>query len=463
MTETTKTTETLIDMAPGDAVPLLRVAAADFAARLEEEPERTRTWVAAQGFRARPRTHCVVPSESGGIEKVFAGLDESTELWEGARLGTELPAGTYAVEGECGEPHLFALGWRLASYSFDRYRESEARPRPVLVAPEGCDAALARREADAIGLTRDLITTPAADMGPDALADAATELAEEFGAAIEVTVGDDLLRDNYPVIHAVGRAAEVAPRLIDLRWGDASHPKITLVGKGVCFDSGGLDIKPAGGMLLMKKDMGGAANVLGLARLIMSGGLKIRLRVLIPAVENSIAGNAMRPLDVLTSRSGRTIEVGNTDAEGRLVMQDALTEAASEKPEAILDFATLTGAARVALGLELPALFCNDEEMAAGILLHGNQAEDPLWRMPLFRPYRRQLDSSVADLNNVSRERTGGAITAALFLEEFVDPVTPWAHIDLMAYHSSSRPGRPEGGEALGIRAVHSWLRARYA
>lgn len=455
-------TETLIETAPSQAIPLVRLTAADLSARLEDEPERTRTWVAARGFRGKAGSHCVVPSESGEIEKVFAGLDAATELWEGSRLGSSLPAGTYAVEGECPDPQLFALGWRLASYSFDRYRAAEKQPAPVLVAPEGCDAALARLEAEAIGLTRDLITTPAADMGPDALAVAATKLAEEFGAAIEVTVGDDLLRDNYPVIHAVGRAAEVAPRLIDLRWGPESAPKITLVGKGVCFDSGGLDLKPAGGMLLMKKDMGGAANVLGLARMIMASELKLRLRVLIPAVENSVAGNAMRPLDVLTSRSGRTIEVGNTDAEGRLVLQDALTEAASEEPEAILDFATLTGAARVALGTDLPALFCNDEEMAAGILLHGGQVEDPLWRMPLFHPYRRQLDSSVADLNNVSRERTGGAITAALFLEEFVDPVTPWAHIDLMAYNSGSRPGRPEGGEALGIRAVHAWLSAKY-
>jgi len=301
---------------------------------------------------------------------------------------------------------------------------------------------------------RDLINTPAGDLGPAELATAARKLAKAHGGRLSVIAGDALLKRNYPAIHAVGRASAKAPRLIDLRWGRRG-PKVTLVGKGVCFDSGGLDLKSAAGMKLMKKDMGGAAHVLGLASMVMAAGLPLRLRVLVPAVENSVSGDAFRPLDVLETRKGLTVEVGNTDAEGRLVLCDALAESSREKPDLLIDFATLTGAARVALGTGLPALFCNDEALAGTLLGHGLARHDPLWRLPLHRPYRASLDSPVADLNNISDGPYGGAITAALFLEAFVGDGVPWAHVDLMAWNTGASPGRPQGGEAMGLRAVY--------
>jgi len=291
---------------------------------------------------------------------------------------------------------------------------------------------------------------------------AAARLAEEFGGRCSVVAGDELLRQNYPTIHAVGRAASRPPALADLRWGAADAPLVTLVGKGVCFDSGGLDLKPASGMKLMKKDMGGAATVLGLASALMSAGAPIRLRVLVPAVENAVAGNAFRPLDVIRTRSGKTVEIGNTDAEGRLILCDALAEAASEKPALLVDMATLTGAARVALGPDLPALFCNDDALAADLIRAGGAESDPLWRMPLFQPYRKMLDSKVADLNNVADWSYAGAIIAALYLAEFVPAGIPWAHLDVIAWNTSAKPGRPEGGEAMGLRALYAHIRQRF-
>ncbi len=301
-------------------------------------------------------------------------------------------------------------------------------------------------------------------MGPAELAAAAERLAAEHGAAMRVVVGDALLAENYPCIHAVGRAAAASrqPRLVDLTWGDAAAPRVTLVGKGVCFDSGGLDLKPSSGMKLMKKDMGGAAHVLGLASMVMAAGLPVRLRVLIAAVENAVSGDAMRPLDVLATRKGVTVEVGNTDAEGRLVLADALWEAGRDKPELLVDVATLTGAARTALGPDLAALFSNDESLAADLLGAGEAAHDPLWRLPLFKPYRRMLDSKVADLANVSDSPYAGAITAALFLQEFVPPGTAWAHLDVLAWNPAGRPGRPDGGEALGLRALYAVIAQRF-
>jgi leucyl aminopeptidase len=296
-------------------------------------------------------------------------------------------------------------------------------------------------------------------MGPPHLAEAAKDIARAHKAKFNVIVGDDLLKKNYPAIHAVGRAAARPPRLIELAWGN-SGPRLTLVGKGVCFDSGGLDLKTAAGMLLMKKDMGGAALMLALAQMIMDAGLKIRLRLLIPAVENAVDGNAYRPLDVIRTRKGITVEIGNTDAEGRVILCDALAEAQSDKPDLILDAATLTGAARVALGPDLPALFCNDDDVADALLRHGRAEDDPMWRMPLHKGYRRMLDSKVADINNVSDGPYAGAITAALYLQEFIDPGTPWAHIDTMAWNTRDRPGRPEGGEALGLRALFAFVSA---
>ena len=295
-------------------------------------------------------------------------------------------------------------------------------------------------------------------MGPEELAGAASSLAAKHGARCSVIVGDDLLARNYPAIHAVGRASTREPRLIDIVWGEVDHPKVTLVGKGVCFDSGGLNLKPSAGMKLMKKDMGGAANMLGLAHMVMSAGLPVRLRVLIPAVENSVSGNALRPLDVVPTRKGLTVEIGNTDAEGRVILADALCEAASEEPALLIDFATLTGAARVALGVELPALFSNDDALADALQAHGKAESDPLWRLPLWQPYRRHVESTVADLTNAPESPFAGAITAALFLAAFVDPVPSWAHVDLMAWNTEPRPGRPKGGEAMGMRAVYAHL-----
>jgi leucyl aminopeptidase len=337
--------------------------------------------------------------------------------------------------------------------------------------PEGADHKSLEAAVEATYLVRDLINTPAGDMGPAALAGAAKKLAQSHKATFKVIVGDELLKKNYPAIHAVGRAVETqdqAPRLIDFKWGKANAPKLTLVGKGVCFDTGGLDLKSAGGMKLMKKDMGGAANVLGLAHMIMAAKLPLRLRVLIPAVENSVSGNALRPLDVVGSRNGKTIEIGNTDAEGRVILADALAEAVNDKPNLIIDFATLTGAARVALGTELPALFTNDDKFADTVTKTGLSEQDPLWRLPLWPGYRKMIDGKTADLTNAPEGGFAGAITAALFLQEFIEPqgtnkITPkWAHIDLMGWNPTAKPGRPDGGEAMAIRTIFKTLKDNY-
>ncbi len=317
--------------------------------------------------------------------------------------------------------------------------------------------------ARAVFLARDLANTPAGDLGPEELAAAAVDVAEAAGACHRVVVGDGLLVENYPTIHAVGRASSRAPRLVDIRWGDPAAPKLTLVGKGVCFDTGGLDLKGASGMRLMKKDMGGAAIMLGLAQAIMNADLPVRLRVLLPCVENAVSGNAMRPLDIIRTRKGITVEIGNTDAEGRLILCDALAEASTEAPALLVDMATLTGAARVALGPEVAALFCNDDTVAASLLAAAAAEEDPVWRMPLWRPYRKMLDSKIADINNVSEGPHAGAITAALYLQEFVAPGIPWAHFDVMAWNPQSRPGRPEGAEATALRALYAHIAHRFA
>jgi leucyl aminopeptidase len=331
-----------------------------------------------------------------------------------------------------------------------------------LVWPADADRGRVERLAAAVFLARDLANTPAGDLGPEELAGEAVGVAKAAGGRHRVIVGDDLLAENYPTIHAVGRASARLPRLVDIVWGDAAAPKVTLVGKGVCFDSGGLDLKTASGMRLMKKDMAGAAIVLGLAQAIMDAGLPVRLRVLLPCVENAVSGNAMRPLDIVRTRKGLTVEIGNTDAEGRLILCDALAEASTENPELLVDMATLTGAARVALGPELAALFCNDEELAQGLLEAAEAEEDPMWRMPLWRPYRKMIDSKIADINNVSESPHAGAVIAALYLQEFVDPQIPWAHLDVMAWNPQSRPGRPEGAEATALRALYAHIAQRF-
>ncbi|MHA1113852.1 MAG: leucyl aminopeptidase family protein [Alphaproteobacteria bacterium] len=449
--------------APRDAIPIEPVRSSDFDDWLARQPAPVRRWIEPTGFRGNPGGFRLVPGDAGAIGRVVLGTGSET-IWDYAALPRDLPAGAYRLVGRQSKRAATeaALGWALGTYRFARYRAPAKGPRARLAWPAGCDRDAATRMAAAIFLVRDLINTPAADMGPAELAAAARKLGKAHRARVTVTAGEALAKANYPAILAVGRGSARAPRLIDLRWGPAKAPRVTLVGKGVCFDSGGLDLKPAAGMRLMKKDMGGAAHVLGLAAMIMGAKLPIRLRVLIPAVENLPSGTAYRPLDVIRMRNGMTVEVGDTDAEGRLVLADALAEASREKPDLVIDFATLTGAARAALGTELPALFCNDDGLAAAYLDHGTGEGDPLWRLPLWDPYRRLLDSPTADLGSTGAGPHGGAITAALFLREFVGDGIPWAHIDLMAWNVAARPGRPEGGEAMALRATFALIAGRY-
>ncbi len=448
------------------AIPIHALATNELSTWLEGAPSEVQTWVDAHGFEAKPGSYLVVPETGGGIAGVLAGVSDPVSLWDLASLAKALPGGTYALAptpalSDAAKAEALMLGWILGSYNFDRYKE--AAPSPAkLTPPEGVEARRVETLAEAIYTVRDLVNTPANDLGPSALASAAKGLAERFDARFDVTIGNALLDNNFPAIHAVGRAAKDEPRLIEMTWGDPAHPTVALVGKGVCFDSGGLDIKSATGMKLMKKDMGGAAHVLGIALAVMALKLKIHLKVLIPAVENAISGDAMRPMDVVRTRAGISIEIGNTDAEGRVILADALTRAGESEPKLVIDFATLTGAARVALGTELPALFCNDDALADAVLIAGRDTEDALWRMPLWPGYRKMIEGKVADITNAPDGGYAGAITAALFLEKFAPKDAAWAHIDLMSWNVSSKPGRPEGGEAMGLRAVVATLTARY-
>lgn len=429
----------------------------------KERSKFVKAWADSAAFIAKAGQHLLVPEKDGGLWAVLLGVSPDDLIWQCSRLPMLLPRGKYSL-ADCqsaDEANALCLGWGLGAYHFDRYRKNK-RVEATLVWPTIADRSWVTALVEAAKLGRDLVNTPAEDMGPDALGAVAKVVASEGGAVYQEIVGQALIEKNYPSIHAVGRASSRAPRLADFTWGDPEDPKVTLVGKGVCFDTGGLDIKPADAMKLMKKDMGGAACVLAIAKAVMQLKLKIRLRVLIPAVENSIAGNAFRPLDVLATRKGLTVEVGNTDAEGRLVLSDALTEADSEKPELLIDMATLTGAARIALGTELPALFSPADDVAQGLLDSATQVNDPFWRLPLHKPYRRLLESKVADLSNVSAGSYAGAITAALFLQEFVSPKTPWVHIDTMAFNIEALPGRPYGGEVLGMRAILHYLARRF-
>ena len=426
-------------------------------------PKPAAAWVRASGYSAKPGGVLLLPGKGDTpIGGALVGLENDHDLWSWGGAAASLPGGRYYLDADLSsrDATRAALGWALGCYRFSRYKPAE-RAVPELVWPDAADRAVATAAATATYLARDLINTPAADMGPDGLAEAAAALAKEFKADCSVIVGDDLIDHNFPAIHAVGRAADRAPRLIDLAWGDGSAPKVTLVGKGVCFDTGGLDLKPSRSMALMKKDMGGAAVALGLAHMIMAANLPVRLRVLIPAVENSVSGNAMRPRDVLRTRKGLTVEVGNTDAEGRLVLADALALAVEDEPALLIDFATLTGAARSAVGTEIAALFSPDDALAESLHRHGVAEGDPVWRLPLWRPYRRLIDSPVADINNAGDSPYAGAVTAALFLSEFVGDGVPWAHFDIMAWNVGTRPGRPEGGEAMAMRAAFAAIRER--
>jgi len=462
----------LVDANPA-AVPVHAVAKAAYAAWLAGQDARTQAWIAGSGFKGQRGRALLLPGESGALECVVYVLDDEGlgGPWAWAALQGQLPKGGVFVLAQLPSEQAAtdaALGFALADYAFERYRkpdvEESGGEKPRLVWPVGADRAYVRAAHGAARLARDLINTPASDMGPAELARAAKDLAQATGASYAEVVGVDLIREGYPAIYAVGRGAEDgrAPRLVDLRWGREDAPKVTLVGKGVCFDSGGLDIKSTANMKLMKKDMGGAAHALALASMIMALGLGVRLRVLIAAVENSVSATAMRPLDVVATRAGLSVEIGNTDAEGRVILADALALASEDHPDVLIDFATLTGAARVALGTEVPALFCNDEALAAQMLDASLRASDPLWRLPLWQPYKKQIKSKVADLKNDTDSSYGGAITAALFLEAFVGQGIPWAHVDLMAWNVSSQPGRPEGGEAMGLRAIFALLQSRF-
>ncbi|MGB6087695.1 leucyl aminopeptidase family protein, partial [Parvibaculum sp.] len=414
------------------------------------------------GFKGEAGKVLLLPDGAGGLSGVLLGLGDGSDPFVTGALPPALPLGDYRFAGAfSGDPAKAAFGYALGTYRFTRYSGS-AREWPRLMLPEGVDGEEVSRLARATFLVRDLINTPPNDMSPADLAAAAAKVAEAHGAEFSTIEGEALLKENYPMVHAVGRAAAVAPRLIDMRWGRTDAPKVTLVGKGVCFDTGGLDIKPSSAMLLMKKDMGGAASVLALAQMLMEAKLDIRLRLLISAVENSVSGNAFRPGDVLPSRKGITVEIGNTDAEGRLVLADALAEADSEAPDLIIDMATLTGAARTALGPDLPPFYTDDDALAGEIAAAAEAMSDPLWRLPLWKPYDSWLESKIADVNHVSDGPFAGSITAALFLRRFVEKARAHVHFDIYGWSPKPKPGRPTGGEAQGIRALYHLLKRRY-
>lgn len=429
---------------------------------LSKQPVSIKKWLTTSDFKPKHRAFTLLPDTEAGC-RVLLTLEDFTDCWALADLPYKLPVGDYLLESTHSDSFVsMAIGWGLGAYRFRRYKNKSRLPARLMVTDETIYDAVSRT-VSACTLVRDLINTPAEDMSPPQLADATKKLADEHGAICKVIVGDNLLEQHYPAIYQVGRASMHPPRLIDLRWGATGDPEIVLIGKGVCFDTGGLDLKPSRGMRHMKKDMGGAAHVLGLAQLIMSENLPVRLRVLIPAVENAVSGNAYRPGDVLSTRKGLTVEIDNTDAEGRLVLCDALTAAHDENPELIIDFATLTGAARVALGTELPVFFTRNESLAQDLLNLGKRSQDPLWQLPLYDDYSHQLESEIADLLNCSASPFGGAITAALFLESFVSSQEiDWLHIDLMGWNIRKRPGRPLGGEAMGMRAVFAYIEARF-
>ena len=458
----------IIENKTTDFVPVFIIAKDDFSAWLDQQDAIVKNWLGIIQFKANAGHSVLVPDNNGGIHSVIFITYKEFDAAFYARLPAMLPAGDYKVETELSTPNAYhlALGWLLQQYEFTDFKTKKRtteNDKPRLIAPVTLDVKKVENEANAIFLARDLINRPANDLTPTSLADEAEKIARRYNSKVRIIIGDDLIKENYPAIFTVGQASITPARLVDFTWGNADAPKVTLVGKGVTFDTGGLDIKDAGSMLTMKKDMGGAATALGLAQLIMAQNLNVCLRVLIPAVENAIAGNAMRPLDVMKTRKGLTVEIGNTDAEGRLILADCLFEAAQEKPDLLIDFATLTGAARVALGPELPAIFCQQEELTAELLESSRQTNDPVWPLPLWPGYRQNLESRVADLNNISAGGFAGAIHAGLFLQEFVEPDTNWIHIDTYAWNYKSRPGRPEGGEALALRACYNLIERRYA
>lgn len=459
-------TDVLIHAAES-AVPVHLLTEATAPAFLSAADGVAASLAALQGFKAQPGGLVVAPGEGGAPGQVLFGLGAGTDAFVLRQLPSRLPAGDYRLANlpDGLDSTQAAVAIALGSYVFDRYKRERGKPRARFVLPEGCDADEALRLAHAAALARDMINTPAEDMGPLQIETIAREIAEQHGAELAVTLGPDLLRSGYPAVHAVGRAAAAGrePRLIEMSWGDPAHPVVALVGKGVVFDTGGLNLKTGAGMKLMKKDMGGAAHVLALARLIMSARLPVRLVVLAPVVENVVAADSFRPGDVLSSRKGLSIEIGNTDAEGRLILADALTRAGEHDPVLTVDFATLTGAARVALGPQLPPLYTDDDDWAAAVAEAAREVSDPLWRMPLWSPYAEALNSDIADLSNDGDAwAQAGSVVAALFLKRFAPTSGAWMHLDVMAWNPRSRPGWPAGAELQGVRAVYEAIRRRF-
>jgi leucyl aminopeptidase len=457
----------LVDERPQTTIPVWFVTEENWPSIRDGLPEETRAFAIAMGFAPKPGRHVVAPRRDGSISAVLLGV-EAMKPGEGptmvtGKLATVLPEGFYEFADAPPEgAEQAALAWLLSSYAFDRYRSSGGKTFPQLVAPAKIDVRKTNMLAESVCFGRDLINIPACEMGPVALEKAAQALAAEHGAVTQSIVGEQLAEQNFPLILTVGRAAAEEPRLVDMRWGDPNAPKVTVVGKGVCFDSGGLDIKPSSAMSLMKKDMAGAATALALGRMIMQAGLPIRLRILLPIVENAIASRSFRPGDIYPSRKGLFVEIGNTDAEGRLILADALAFAEEDEPDLMFDFATLTGAARVALGPDLPPFYSRDDGLAAAISSSATAVDDPVWRMPLWAPYARLLESKVADMNNISSSPFAGSIIAALFLARFVAPARSWAHFDIYGWNPSTKPGRPEGGEIQTARLLFDLLETRF-
>ena len=447
------------------ATALVTVDKPRLAAWKAAQPAPVQAWLDAHGFQAAPGAPLALPGPDGRPSAYLAGIGDAADPLALAHLPSLLPPGTYRLDPASPAPvaaDAALLGWGLGAYRFERYLKPARAPARLVLQDAGADASEAFALLKASTLVRDLVNTPTEHMGPEELEAAAIRVAQAYGAQARSIVGDELLKQNFPTIHAVGRASHRAPRLVELSWGEESHPRLAIVGKGVCFDTGGLDLKPADGMRNMKKDMGGAAHALALAQLVMARKLPVRLQLLLPLVENAVGPNAFRPGEVITTRQGLSVEIDNTDAEGRLVLCDALTYAAEGKPVLVMDFATLTGAARIALGPDLPALFTNDDALAADYLAAGQHARDPLWRMPLWRPYLSYLKSGIADLANSGASRMAGCVTAALYLERFVPEGQPWTHVDVYSWNDSDRPGKPAGGEAQGLRAAWQLLKARF-
>jgi leucyl aminopeptidase len=446
------------------AIPLALLRDVDFPNWLRAQPAPIARWVTLQQFKAAKHSFVLIPNADGTLAGVAVGVGAELTTYSLSHLPTALPMATYALAADLTDIQIekAALGWLLGSYRFNKYRQNPPA-LPDLQVQNKLIAAKASSVAAAVCAARDRVNTPTEDLGPADLAKAAGALARQYRGQFKQIVGAELLRRNFPAIHAVGRASHREPRLIELVWGKPKHPEVVIIGKGVCFDTGGLDMKTSDGMAIMKKDMGGAAVALSLAQLVMTHDLPIRLRLLIPAVENAIGPNAYRPGEVINTRKGLRVEIGNTDAEGRVILCDALTYAAEKVPELILDFATLTGAARIALGPDLPALFSNTDSVADGLLAAGKAVSDPLWRMPLWDDYQRLLESKIADLNNAGSSRMAGAVTAALYLKRFVPDVIPWAHVDTYCWNDSARPGRPQGGECQALRAAFTYLQRRFS